>query len=138
MPDNLKQALLYMCTWCQSKHFHNSQNENNNNCKNPCGTTFSGSFSRDFQQPNSSSVTQTYNTVEICFVLSPLLLKAQYHLLSDVSLRVHELFQVCRICIKGVTFHNMPQYVLFMVLLYNQNLCNYHRIFNLHKVVKII
>ena len=36
--------------------------------------------------------------------------------------KVHELFQVCRICIKGVTFYNMPQYVL----LSNQNLCNYH------------
>ena len=35
---------------------------------------------------------------------------------------VHELFQVCRSCIKGVTFYNMPQYVL----LYDQRLCNYH------------
>ena len=36
--------------------------------------------------------------------------------------KVHELFQVCRSCIKGVTFYNMPQYVL----LYDQRLCNYH------------
>ena len=48
--------------------------------------------------------------------------------------KVHDLFQVCRICIKGVTFYNMPQYVL----LYHQNLCKYHRIFNLHKVAKIM
>ena len=38
------------------------------------------------------------------------------------DLEVHELFQVRRICIKGVTFYNMPQYVL----LYDQRLCNYH------------
>ena len=50
--------------------------------------------------------------------------------------KVHELFlfQVCRISIEGVTFYDMPQYVL----LYDQNLCSYHRIFNLHKIVKII
>ena len=36
--------------------------------------------------------------------------------------KVHELFQVCRSCIKGVTFYTMPQYVL----LYDQKLCNYH------------
>ena len=34
--------------------------------------------------------------------------------------KVHELFQVCRICGKGVTFYNMAQYGL----LYHKSLCN--------------
>ena len=34
--------------------------------------------------------------------------------------KVHELFQVCRICGKGVVFYNMAQYGL----LYHKSLCN--------------
>ena len=34
--------------------------------------------------------------------------------------KVHELFQVCRICEKGVVFYNMAQYSL----LYHKSLCN--------------
>ena len=34
--------------------------------------------------------------------------------------KVHELFQVCRICGKGVVFYNMAQYGL----LYHNSLCN--------------
>ena len=34
--------------------------------------------------------------------------------------KVHELFQVCRICEKGVVFYNMAQYGL----LYHKSLCN--------------
>ena len=34
--------------------------------------------------------------------------------------KVHELFQVCRICEKGVVFYNMAQYGL----LYHNSLCN--------------
>ena len=47
------------------------------------------------------------------FILVAKELKAQCHLLSDVIFigvkleKVHELFQVCRICGKGVVFYNM-------------------------------
>ena len=34
--------------------------------------------------------------------------------------KVHEFFQVCRICGKGVVFYNMGQYDL----LYHKSLCN--------------
>ena len=34
--------------------------------------------------------------------------------------KVHELFQVCRICGKGMMFYNMAQYGL----LYHKSLCN--------------
>ena len=47
---------------------------------------------------------------------------------------VHKLFQVCRICGKGVVFYNVAQYGI----LYHKSISNQYSIFNLYTFAKII
>ena len=65
-------------------------------------------------------------------------LKTQCHLLSDLILstwnlkKVRELFQVCRICARGVVFYNMAKTAYYMTKVSDK-----YGIFNLYEFVKI-